>query len=1179
MSQITIAGITIPAWHLTQTAGTGVVQLRIYATQSFLTSDGTIVPGGSPTGGALYQQIPCDVAGPDADGNYALTIPSITIDSTTDSPDPVSTSARYVTWFFVGKRLLAPAVLGGPTGSFRILPVYSTIPATWADIWLDNTQGAIQSYDLTTYTKEQINYLISQGVGSAGISSLNGLTAAMQYFANDTNVTIVSATDTHTLTWAGQLAVARGGTAATTAAGARTNLGAAASGANSDITSLTGLTTPLGAAYGGTGQLGGYTVGDLLYASGASALSKLASAAGVLAASGAASVPAYTTAPTITSLTLSSLTAGRVVFAGTAGLLSDESLFLWNSTTHRLSLGTTDSTNTINLPNASYVSGRGTVAAAQVRMAAIADQTKYTGAVTTATIDAITLGAAVPLAQVFTDGGAVALNPLAPDFQVRTGGIRVGFGTAGAYNDSASSNIFHFSSVVTSIGTAPTVAGFFEATGLAAGANVFGFNPVAYLNLGGTDAGTARAAEFNFGGLGVSANQEVYGLKLVTNAGATTPAGVIRSLVEMERTATASTYAGAKALNGIVFNDGSGQIVSGALITGQGTTATYVGLFTGGTFATGIDFATSTFSSSSQIRLANGGAASSGIRAQNNGNSASFNVARMTTGDYLEYGDGDSGLTGIRFLASAGSSETLRLLGGASGLPGNAGWNQAVPTAQQHVTAINKRTLTATPSGSFTVNNGSPNFVATLSSFTTELAPGSSIEFSSQAGTIYTVLSVTSDTAGILTSNYTGTNTTTATALSDYRTLLIEGASGEDWLELSNRHTLKLYGNSLFGDERGMLAMVARTDPNQKLLFGVDSTSGYGYVSSLESGVGWMPLFLQAGAAGSATGGVVIGTASPSSLGAMLKVEGAQVNPGANNTGSEFNNLSTSTGYFQKVSASYQGIGSWVGPNITLFAVATGGVDASAEDLTNVPVAAFGGKNFFGPYSTQVTSPAPPVNLFTAIVDVYGVPTDSITRGTDTATTHATTTVDGSGTTWNTAGAADRVRAGDSILLGTDTTVYTVANVVSDTQLTLSASYAGTPASGIEAHRDPYLLRVRNSYGTERFRVESSGLTALGGKLRLLPATSGTITAANTISVADVVGNVVHITGATTIKTINGGEAGDLIALVFDSTPTVDETGNVLVAGGSFIATANSMLVLYYDGTLSKWLQWGGFIN
>lgn len=47
--------------------------------------------------------------------------------------------------------------------------------------------------------------------------------------------------------------VTAGGTGSTTASGARTNLAVAASGANSDITSLTGLTTPLTVAQGGTG--------------------------------------------------------------------------------------------------------------------------------------------------------------------------------------------------------------------------------------------------------------------------------------------------------------------------------------------------------------------------------------------------------------------------------------------------------------------------------------------------------------------------------------------------------------------------------------------------------------------------------------------------------------------------------------------------------------------------------------------------------------------------------------------------------------------------------------------------------------------------------------------------------------------------------------------------------------
>jgi hypothetical protein len=47
--------------------------------------------------------------------------------------------------------------------------------------------------------------------------------------------------------------VAAGGTGSTTAASARASLGVAASGANSDITSLSGLTTALSLAQGGTG--------------------------------------------------------------------------------------------------------------------------------------------------------------------------------------------------------------------------------------------------------------------------------------------------------------------------------------------------------------------------------------------------------------------------------------------------------------------------------------------------------------------------------------------------------------------------------------------------------------------------------------------------------------------------------------------------------------------------------------------------------------------------------------------------------------------------------------------------------------------------------------------------------------------------------------------------------------
>ena len=132
------------------------------------------------------------------------------------------------------------------------------------------TNDAIARYDTTTGKLLQDS---SATVDDVGNISANGLTL--------TNA----------------LPVNQGGTGATSASAARTAMSAAASGANSDITSLSGLTTDLDVPQGGTGA-STHTQHGVLLGNGTSAITSTAAGTTgqVLTSNGAGAAPTYQTA-------------------------------------------------------------------------------------------------------------------------------------------------------------------------------------------------------------------------------------------------------------------------------------------------------------------------------------------------------------------------------------------------------------------------------------------------------------------------------------------------------------------------------------------------------------------------------------------------------------------------------------------------------------------------------------------------------------------------------------------------------------------------------------------------------------------------------------------------------------------------------------------------------------------
>ena len=187
-----------------------------------------------------------------------------------------------------------PGLVGGPittSGTISLDPsgvTAGTYGSTTAvgQFSVDNygriTNASNQTISIPSSQVTGLGTMATQNANSVAITggAINGtiIGGATPAAATFTALTATGTTNLSTIasgTWNGTaIGISYGGTGATTASGARSNLGAAASGANSDITSLSGLTTPLSAPQGGTG-FSSFTTGDLLYADSSSTLARL----------------------------------------------------------------------------------------------------------------------------------------------------------------------------------------------------------------------------------------------------------------------------------------------------------------------------------------------------------------------------------------------------------------------------------------------------------------------------------------------------------------------------------------------------------------------------------------------------------------------------------------------------------------------------------------------------------------------------------------------------------------------------------------------------------------------------------------------------------------------------------------------------------------------------------------
>ena len=491
------------------------------------------------------------------------------------------------------------------------------VPPTVQQYWINNaTTGA---FTLSVKTSSGTPTVVNPG--AKGI-----------YYCDGTNMVLAS--DPTTLST--PIVVSDGGTGATTASGARlslgitlfadpivtattgasvrTTIGAAASGANGDITSLTGLTTALSAPQGGTGQ-SVYAVGDLLYASTTTALSKLADVAtgNALISGGVSGAPAWGKIGLTTHVTGTLAVANGGTGAATlTGYVKGTGT---TAMTASATIPSTDITGTLAVANggtgqSTYTNGQllignttgGTLAKATLTAGTNVSITNGAGTITinatdafvgtvtsvggTGTVNGITLTGTVTTTGNLTLGGTLSgvslTTQVSGTLPVANGGT--GATTAGAALTSlgayAATNPSGFTSntgTVTSVATSGTVNGI-TLTGSVTSTGT--------LTLGGTLSG-------------VSLTTQVSGTLPVANGGtgATTAGAALTSLGAY----AASNPSGFTSNTGTVTSVATSGTVNGITLTGS---VTSTGTLTLGGTLSGVSLTTQV---SGTLPVANGG--------------------------------------------------------------------------------------------------------------------------------------------------------------------------------------------------------------------------------------------------------------------------------------------------------------------------------------------------------------------------------------------------------------------------------------------------------------------------------------------------------------------------------------------------------------------------------------------